>query len=85
MKSVRDALPANLQDKRLHCLAAGGIALRCGVANANVAGAGKEFKDLFGAGDFSWADWRADRAGIRCARQDDGAAALSDCCDAAGY
>lgn len=85
MKVVRDALPPDLPDKRAHCLAAGGIAQRCSVLEADVAGIGKEVRDLFTHGDVSWADWRADRAGIRCARHAGPAGELGACCMAAGY
>ena len=85
MKVVRDALPPDLPDKRAHCLAAGGIARQCSVVEAGMAGIGKEFLDIFTHGDPSWADWRADRAGIRCARQRGPDGTLAACCQAAGY
>ena len=56
MKAVRDALPAGLDNKRAHCLADGGIAERCSVWEANLAGIGKEVRDAFSSGDASWAD-----------------------------
>lgn len=85
MRVVRDALPPDLPDKRAHCLAAGGIAQQCSVVEADMAGIGKEVRDVFNHGDASWADWRADRAGIRCARQSGAEAELTACCQAAGY
>ena len=84
MKAVRDALPAGLDDKRAHCLAAGGIAQRCSVFEADLAGLGKEVRDVFTGGDASWADWRADRTGIRCAKQAKNGQTLGACCEAAG-
>lgn len=84
MAAVRDALPAGLSDRAAHCQAAGGIAQRCSVVEARMAGIGKELRDLFTGGDASWADWRSDRAGIRCATH--GAAdSLAECCRASGY
>ena len=85
MQAVRDALPPDLWDKRAHCLAAGGIAQRCSVLEADMAGVGKEVRDLFSRGDASWADWKADRAGIRCAKQGSAPGQLASCCQAAGY
>ena len=85
MKTVRDALPPGLPDKRAHCLAAGRIAQQCSVIEADIAGLGKEVLDVFNHGDPSWADWRADRAGIRCARKSGADEELGSCCQAAGY
>jgi hypothetical protein len=85
MLAVRDALPQGISDKRAHCLAAGGIAEHCSVFEANLAGIGKEFRDVFAHGDPSWADWQADRAGIRCERAGQGGDALAACCAGAGY
>ena len=84
MKAVRDALPAGLDNKRAHCLAAGGIAQRCSVFEADLAGLGKEVRDVFTGGDASWADWRADRTGIRCVKLGKTAEALATCCQEAG-
>lgn len=84
MCAVRDALPPQLPDKRAHCLASAGIASRCSVIEAYLAGAGKEVSDLFTGGDAEWADWRADRVGIACANQyriD----AIAQCCMEHGY
>jgi hypothetical protein len=84
MAAVRDKLPADIPDKRAHCLAAGGIALRCSVGEADMAGIGKELGDVFTGGDPSWADWKADRVGIRCVKAGATAETLPDCCQAAG-
>jgi hypothetical protein len=85
MAAVRDSLPPGLDDKRAHCLAAGGIAQRCSALEADLAGIGKELRDAFTRGDPSWADWRADRAGIGCARRIRGGEGMAACCAAAGY
>ncbi|MEY2854579.1 MAG: hypothetical protein RL030_1711 [Pseudomonadota bacterium] len=85
MQSVRDALPADIPDVRAHCLAAGGIAQRCSGLEARIAGAGKEFTDLFTGGDPSWGDWKADKAGILCARAHPDAEGLATCCAASGF
>ena len=85
MARVRSELPEGIPDGRAHCLAAGGIARRCSVLEADIAGVGKEMQDLFTGGDASWDDWKADRAGIRCAQQVEDGAALDQCCAAAGY
>jgi hypothetical protein len=77
---LREKLPANLPDKRAHCLASGLIARYCSPPEAYLAGIGKEAKDLVGAGDFERADWRADRKGVECARHADGDEALTACC-----
>lgn len=82
---VRDKVPATLPDPAKHCRAAGLIARYCSISAAYVASLGKEFSDALGDGDASAADWRADRAGIACAREardDDG---LVACCAAQGY
>lgn len=76
-------MPVDLPDKRAHCLAAGLIARHCSVGEAYFAGAGKELRDLFGHGDADWADWRADRIGIRCARRVGDDEQLRQCCDSA--
>ena len=80
MAAVRAELPADIPDSRAHCLAAGGIALRCSVTEARLAGVGKELRDAFTRGDVSWADWRADRAGIACAKRSRDGAELAACC-----
>lgn len=85
MQSVRDSLPEGISDLRAHCLAAGGIAQRCSALEARMAGAGKELADVFSGGDPSWGDWRADKAGIQCARDNQDPEGLSSCCAAMGY
>ena len=85
MVVVRDSLPPQPYDKRAHCLTAGRIAQRCSVFEADLAGLGKEVSDMFTHGDPSWADWRADRAGIRCAQHGRDPQALAQCCTEAGY
>lgn len=82
---VRDKLPPSLPDERAHCLGAGLIARYCSGSEAYLAGAGKELRDLLGHGDAQWADWRADRAGIDCARRANGDAELETCCAERGY
>lgn len=85
MSRMRDQVAIQeVPDARKHCLASALIARHCSVSEAWFAGVGKEFTDIFTAGDPSWADWRADRAGMRCGREaaDDD---LPSCCAAAGY
>jgi hypothetical protein len=78
--AVVAALPAGLTDPEKHCLASAGIVQRCSRFEAWLAGWGKEVQDAFGAGDASWEDLAADRAGRRCASTHDGADALTECC-----
>jgi hypothetical protein len=85
MLVVRESIPPQHYDKRAHCLTAGRIAQRCSAFEADLAGIGKEFSDIFSHGDTSWADWRADRVGIRCARQGRDPLQLAQCCTDAGY
>ena len=80
MQSVVTRVPSELNDKQAHCLAAGLISRYCSRTEANFAAVGKELKDLFSAGDADWADWRADRAGIRCAQNAVSDEAVSECC-----
>ncbi len=47
------------------------IARYCSGSEAYMAGAGKELKICLARGDAEWGDWRADRAGIACARSAD--------------
>jgi hypothetical protein len=82
---LREKLPADLPDKRAHCLAGGLISRYCSVTEAYLAGAGKEVRDLLGKGDTEWRDWQADRAGIRCAREAADDASLAECCTTRGY
>jgi hypothetical protein len=77
---LRQKLPANLPDHDAHCLASGLIARYCSPTEAYLAGVGKELRDLFGRGDAEWADWRADRVGVRCAQRAEDDAALATCC-----
>lgn len=86
MVAVRDSLPPGLPDKRAHCLASALIAQQCSVFEAYLAGAGKEFRDMFSANDTAeWADWKADRVGIACAKQHHGVDDIGECCKAAGF
>lgn len=86
MVAVRESVPPQGYDKRTHCMVSAGIAQRCSVIEADLAGLGKEFRDLFTpGGDASWADWRADRAGIRCAKRGRDPAVLAACCAESGY
>jgi len=82
---LREKLPPELPDKRAHCLAGGLISRYCSITEAYLAGAGKEVRDLLGHGDAEWADWRADRVGIECARESTDDAAVAACCLARGY
>jgi hypothetical protein len=82
MAAVRANLPTGISDKRAHCLAAGGIAQRCSAFEARIAGVGKEIRDVFTGGDPAWADWRADKAGIACAKRSRDSDELAACCAA---
>jgi hypothetical protein len=82
---LKEKLPPDLPDKRAHCLAGGLIARYCSITEAYLAGAGKEVRDLLSQGDVEWQDWRADRAGIGCAKQAQDDAALAACCADRGY
>ena len=81
--AVGNSVPEGIPDKRAHCLATASIAKNCSVAEAYGAGVGKELKDLFSAGDAEWGDLRADAAGVRCARANEGDAGVEACCRAA--
>jgi hypothetical protein len=85
MVAVRDSIPPQGYDKRAHCLVAGSIAQRCSSFEADLAGIGKELSDIFNHGDPSWADWRADRVGIKCAKRGRDPKQLAECCKDAGY
>jgi hypothetical protein len=74
-------MPAGLTDKRAHCMAGGLIARFCSPAEARLAGVGKELRDAFGAGDASWADWRATRTGVACATAGADVASIIACCE----
>jgi hypothetical protein len=82
---VNDKLPPDLLERHAHCLAGGLIARYCSVSEAYLAGAGKELRDLLGAGDAQWTDWRADRVGIDCARHVQNDLELASCCATRGY
>lgn len=82
MQAAAAQVPDSLDDKQKHCLASGLIVRYCSVTEAVMAGAGKELRDLFTAGDPSWADLRANREGRRCARDAADDAALASCCAA---
>lgn len=86
MQRTMDSLDlAGLSDVRMHCLAAGTIAIRCGGGSALLAGYGKELADLFGAGTAERRDLRANRAGRQCAATGLAEEELPDCCAQAGY
>jgi len=78
-------LPDGLDDAARHCVASGFIARHCSVAEGWMAGAGKEFKDMFTRGDASWVDWRDDRRGMQCARNAADDEAVVRCCAAAPF
>ena len=74
-----------LDDKRLHCLGAAQIARVCSVAEARMAGLGKELADALGTGDADPEDARASMAGIECARDAADEAQVEACCERGGY
>jgi hypothetical protein len=82
---VREKVAEDLPEKRAHCLAGGLIARYCSITEAYMAGSGKELGDVVGRGDAQWEDWRADRAGIACARIANNDAELEECCARSGY
>lgn len=82
MRAAASRVPASADDAVLHCAASGLIARYCSTTEAVMAGAGKELRDLFGRGDASLADLRADRRGMACARQAADDAAVLRCCGA---
>ena len=82
---VREKLPADLPDKRAHCIASGLIARYCSVSEAYLAGAATELRDVLGPGNAEWADWQADRAGVACARDAADDDSVADCCAQRGY
>jgi RHS repeat-associated protein len=53
-------------DKYKHCVVSCYIDVTCDKTTAQAAGIGKEIKDIFGPGNAEWADWQADKEGIRC-------------------
>lgn len=80
MRAEVRELPASLSDDEKHCVGSGLIARHCSLTESWLAGAGKEVKDLFTAGDASWADWRADRRGMQCGRNAANDEAVMACC-----
>jgi hypothetical protein len=74
-------LPEDLRDKHAHCVAGGLIARFCTPAEARLAGLAKEIRDAFGPGDADWSDWRATRAGVRCAATGADVASIVACCE----
>jgi len=66
-QAVVRQVPEELDDKQRHCVAAALIARQCSPLEATLLALAKEARDLFGRGDAEWADWQADRTGIRCA------------------
>jgi|SRR5918993_252047 hypothetical protein len=82
---LREKLPADASDKHMHCLAAGLIVRYCSVSEAYIASLAKEGRDLLSRSDVEWADWRADRAGIRCSRHAKDDTELASCCATQGY
>ena len=85
MQAAVEKLPKNIPDSHAHCLASGLIARYCSPSEAYMAGLGKEVRDLLGPGDAEWADWRADRAGVACARHSSDDNGLAQCCASLGY
>ncbi len=83
--AVAAVVEPTMTDKRMHCTGAASIARLCSVFEAHTAAWGKEFTDLFGAGDPSVADLHADRDGIACARRDPRPEAVLECCAAHGW
>ena len=84
-QAVDSLVLEDLPDLRRHCLAAGTISIRCGNADAVVAGLAKEMSDAFGPGDASRRDLAANAAGRECARRSADATQLPACCGEAGY
>lgn len=85
MLAARAQVPQDVGDKQQHCVASALIAQQCSVSEAYFAGVGKELRDLFGSGDAEWADWQADRAGVRCARSYANVQDIGTCCAAQGF
>lgn len=82
---VATRVPADLPDKRAHCLAGAWIARQCSVAEAQLAAAGKEVRDALGAGDADRRDWEAARAGIDCAHRVAAGEGFEACCIESGW
>lgn len=81
MQAAISRMPESTDDSFRHCLATGLITRYCSASEAVIAGVGKELRDLFGRGDASLADLRADRRGLSCARQAEDDAGLLRCCE----
>lgn len=81
MRAAASRVPESTDDSLMHCTATGLIARYCSTTEAVLAGGGKELRDLFGRGDASLSDLRADRRGLACARQIGDDAALLHCCE----
>lgn len=79
--AIDTRLPKTAPDKELHCLAAGFIARYCSPTEARIAGAGKEFRDLFTPHESAeWGDWLADLKGIRCSKNASSDSDIFSCC-----
>jgi hypothetical protein len=78
--AIKDRLSSNIPDSQAHCMASGLIARYCSVTEANMAGWGKELKDLLGPGDAEWRDLVSDHKGITCARAAGNDQDLIGCC-----
>lgn len=81
MRAAVSRVSASSDDSFQHCMAAGLITRYCSVSEAVIASYGKELQDLFGRGDASADDLRADHRGMACARQAEDDAALLRCCE----
>jgi hypothetical protein len=79
-RAVVEQLPPGLDDREKHCVASAEIARRCSAFESWLTGWGKEARDLFGHGDPSLEDLRADRAGRRCASVAGGPGTVLECC-----
>lgn len=80
VRAVVAALPPGLSDPEKHCLASAGIADRCSLFEAWLAGWGKELRDAFDGGDPSFDDLAHDRRGRHCAREGDDPDGWRQCC-----
>jgi len=79
-RAVVEQLPPGLDDRDKHCVAAAEIARQCSAFESWLAGWGKEARDLFGHGDPSLEDLRADRVGRQCASVAGGPDTVLECC-----
>lgn len=82
MRAAVSQVPESRDDSLQHCLAAGLITRYCSATEAVIASFGKELRDMFGRGDASLADLRADRHGLACGRHAEDDSALLRCCEA---